>query len=121
MPDHQRAQNSILAALPAADWAPMRSSFQETPLRLGDILAEANAPFDHVHFSVLGVVSSVAIMENGASVEMATVGAEGAVGIDPILGSQEAAQPTRCSDCRHCRDHQLCGLCPLARCHASLS
>src|SRR4051794_26373975 len=68
----------------------MRGSFQETPLRLGDILAEANAPFDHVYFPVLGVVSSVAIMENGASVEMATVGAEGAVGIGPIFGSQEA-------------------------------
>ena len=90
MSDHQRVQNSILAALPAADWEPMRSSFQETPLRLGDILAEANAPIDRVYFPVLGVVSTVAVMEDGASVEMATVGAEGVVGIGPILGSQEA-------------------------------
>ena len=81
-------QNGLLAALPAADWNSMRASFSEIELRLGDVLLEPDVPTDHLYFPTRGFISTVSIMENGTSVEMATVGAEGMISFGAILGSR---------------------------------
>src|SRR3954449_2593982 len=83
-------RNSMLAALPAGDWALMCGSFQETELRQGEVLLEPGQAFSHVHFPVQGVVSAVARFQNGASAEMATIGSEGLVGLGVVLGSRRA-------------------------------
>jgi len=82
--------NSILASLAEADWGRMKASFSEVPLNHGDVLQHADEPLQQVYFLTVGVVSTVALFENGASVEMATTGAEGMVGIGAILGGQRA-------------------------------
>ena len=68
----------------------MNSGLQEIPLNYGDVLLRADEPVQQVYFPTLGVVSTVALFENGASVEMATVGAEGVIGIGAVLGSDIA-------------------------------
>jgi CRP-like cAMP-binding protein len=82
--------NSILASLAEADWGRMKASFSEVPLNHGDVVQHADKPLQQVYFLTAGVVSTVALFENGASVEMATTGAEGMVGIGAILGGQRA-------------------------------
>ena len=90
MSNTQQRQNSLLAALPAVEWERMQPDFQEVPLRYGDLLIEAGGLLDRLYFPVLGVISTVALFENGASAEMATVGVEGVVSLGAILGTQRA-------------------------------
>jgi CRP-like cAMP-binding protein len=87
MPDAPAHSNSILAALSEADWNRMKPDFREVPLHYGDVLLHADEPMQQVYFPTAGVVSTVALFENGASVEMATIGAEGVIGMGAILGS----------------------------------
>jgi CRP-like cAMP-binding protein len=82
--------NSILASLAEADWDRMKASFWEVPLNHGDVLQRADEPLQQVYFLTVGLVSTVALFEDGASVEMATTGAEGMIGIEAILGGQRA-------------------------------
>lgn len=90
MPYASGPRNSILAALPRADWDAIKSKFEEVPLNFGDVLVEADKPARRVYFPLAGVVSTVALFDTGASVEMATIGAEGVVGIAAVLGSDRA-------------------------------
>lgn len=87
MINRPQRQNSLLAAVPSADWRMMQGSFQIVELQHGRVLIEANTPLDRIYFPVVGVLSSVSYMQNGQSVEMATVGVEGMAGIGAILGS----------------------------------
>jgi len=82
--------NSILASLAKADWGRMMASFSEVLLNHGDVLQHADEPLRQLYFLTASVVSTVAVFENGATVEMATTGAEGMIGIGAILGGQRA-------------------------------
>jgi len=90
MPDTSAHPNSILASLPEADWNRMKSSFREVSLIYGDVLLRTDESVQQVYFPTVGVISTVAQFENGASVEMATVGAEGVIDIGAVLGSDTA-------------------------------
>lgn len=90
MPDAKSLPNSLLANLSDTAWESMRSVFREVPLRHGDSLMRANETFKVIYFPVAGVVSTVALFEDGRTAEMATVGREGFVGIGAVIGSETA-------------------------------
>ncbi len=52
------------------------------------ILYEPNAPIEYVYFPEDGVVSVVAVMENGSSIEVGTIGREGMVGSILLLKTE---------------------------------
>ena len=106
MTDGPAPRNSILAALPVADWDQMKTSFREVPLSAKDVLVEAGEALSYIYFPIRGMVSTVAIFESGDSVEMATVGAEGVVGMGAILHSIPPESPY-CRDPWFGRDSQL--------------
>jgi CRP-like cAMP-binding protein len=54
------------------------------------VLCEADEPLTHVYFIETGLVSLVSVFEDGTIAEMATVGREGLVGIDTLLGGERA-------------------------------
>jgi CRP-like cAMP-binding protein len=83
-------RNALLGALTDTDWQRMSSNSREVPLNSGTVLLRADDPYQQVLFPLAGVVSSVALFKNGASSEMATIGAEGMVDIGAILGSATA-------------------------------
>ena len=56
-------------------------------LERNQVLFEQGDPIDHVYFPLDSVVSSLAIMEDGTTMETLMVGREGLVGISAILGS----------------------------------
>jgi CRP-like cAMP-binding protein len=81
----QRAErNHILRVLPARDYSWILPHLTSIPLRVNDVLAEANEPFLHVYFVESGVVSIVNKTEGG-SVEVGTVGNEGMAGLSVFL------------------------------------
>jgi len=62
------------------------------PLSVNQVLYEQGDPIDYVYFPLDSVVSGLAIMEDGTTMEAAMVGCEGLVGISTILGSGRAGQ-----------------------------
>lgn len=83
-----RPKNRLLATLPAADFQRIRPHLQTVSLAAKQVLLRHDEPIRYVFFPNGGVCSVTAMMENGAEVEVATVGDEGMVGISAFFGSQ---------------------------------
>lgn len=84
-------ENRLLKALPAEALALIEPQLAPVSMLRGDVLFEASDPIEHVYFPQSGVVSLVALMRDGASVEAATIGREGAVGILTDAGARHAS------------------------------
>ncbi|HEY7064409.1 MAG TPA: Crp/Fnr family transcriptional regulator [Chloroflexota bacterium] len=80
-------ENRLLAALPRESYGRLRPKLEQVALRLKDILWEKDAPITHVYFPLNGVISMISIMDDGAAVEVGTVGNEGLVGVPVVLGA----------------------------------
>jgi len=55
-------------------------------LKFRQVLYEPRSPIDHAYFPTRGVLSAIIVMEDGNSIEVATVGREGVVGLPVFLG-----------------------------------
>jgi len=78
--------NLILSLLPTEELDRFRRHLQPVDLVQGQVLYEAGVPFSEVYFLDQGMISVVSIMENGASIEVGTIGNEGLAGLSVILG-----------------------------------
>src|ERR1041385_3729165 len=76
-----KVRNRLLAALPAVDQRRILPTLQGRSLEQGIFLHHRGEPIRHVYFPAGGVCSLVIPMNDGAMVEIATVGNEGAVGL----------------------------------------
>jgi CRP-like cAMP-binding protein len=85
-----RFKNRLLAALPHEILAGLEPHLKHVCLNRGRVVCEVNEPLSHVYFVEEGAVSLVTIFEDGATAEMATVGREGMVGVDTLLGGERA-------------------------------
>ena len=86
-------RNQLLASLLEAGCESLRSRLELVPMTMGDVLYEAESKVVHVYFPTTSVVSLLAIMEDGASDEIAFVGSEGIIGVPLFLGT--ATSPHR--------------------------
>lgn len=82
VPQHQ---NRLLAALPAQAIDAVRPHLTLREIRLGDILAETHGVVRHVYFPHSGIISLVVETGDGALVETAMVGRDGAMGASSAL------------------------------------
>jgi CRP-like cAMP-binding protein len=57
----------------------------------GQVLMDADSSLDHVFFPDSGIVSVVAVYENGSIIEMATVGREGCTGMQAFFGAKTSS------------------------------
>jgi CRP-like cAMP-binding protein len=83
-------RNRLLAALSPADFSLLAPNLKDISLTQGDVLQEAGEAIQHVYFPHSGMISLLAVMQNGSAVETATVGREGAAGAMSGLGSRIA-------------------------------
>jgi len=65
----------------------LRSDLKLVHLEVNQVLYESGDKIDVVYFPIDSVVSSLAIMEDGTTLETSMVGHEGLVGVSSILGS----------------------------------
>jgi CRP-like cAMP-binding protein len=79
--------NSLLAALPRAEYRELLASFEPLTLRFGEVLHEQEAPVPHVYFPVDCVISLIAAVENDQALEVGLVGREGMIGVSLALGA----------------------------------
>jgi hypothetical protein len=81
-----RPKNKLLARLPDADFERLRPHLRTIPTRHKQVFHPANTLVREVFFPNGGVASMTAVMNDGAMVEIATVGDEGLVGIGALFG-----------------------------------
>lgn len=74
-------QNRLLSALPPEDYRLVASHLTHVDLERGRLLYEPGDRVDTVYFPHDGVISLMTLMENGAAIESATIGREGALGL----------------------------------------
>jgi CRP-like cAMP-binding protein len=79
-------QNRILAALPTGEYQHLSRHLTPVSLPIGDILYNTDERITNVYFVNTGVVSLVANMKDGGSVEVGLVGNDGMVGLSVVLG-----------------------------------
>ncbi|MBI2815630.1 MAG: Crp/Fnr family transcriptional regulator [Acidobacteria bacterium] len=85
------SSNAILAALPADQFSRLTRHLVRVNLAREQVLYETARPFRHVYFPETCLVSVLADMENGTTVQVAQIGRSGMLGIYLALGSQNAA------------------------------
>src|SRR5215210_2986906 len=78
--------NQLLAALPPEELEALRPDLENVPLAFRQVLYEPERPLEHVYFPHRGVASLLTQLEDGSSIEVATVGPEGIVGLTVFLG-----------------------------------
>jgi CRP-like cAMP-binding protein len=88
---HER--NHLLRSLPAEEYAALAQRLEPIVLNVGDLQAEQNAPFSHVLFVEIGMVSVVNHIGKG-TIEVGTVGNEGMAGLSVFLDDGIATSKT---------------------------
>lgn len=83
---HFLTRNRLLAALPADVFDAVWPHLEHVLLPVKEVLIEPGTPLAHVHFVETGIVSTVASVEDGSSVEVGMIGREGLVGLPTVLG-----------------------------------
>jgi CRP-like cAMP-binding protein len=84
------SQNRLLSRLPPKEYQRLLPFLRLVPLEFKHVLNEPRSSIDHVHFPSRGVVSAVTLMRDGSSIEVATIGNEGMVGLTAFLGNEES-------------------------------
>jgi CRP-like cAMP-binding protein len=83
--------NRLIAAIPARQLAQLAPNLEIVPLTPRTVLVESGARLQHAYFPHGGVICLMAAMRKGGA-ETATVGPEGFIGFEALLGSRIASQ-----------------------------
>lgn len=80
--------NHILDSLPGGEVAALRPKLRRTTVGRGQELYAPGAPIRELYFPVSGLVSMVATLRSGRSIEVGTIGREGVTGLPMYRGSK---------------------------------
>lgn len=86
-----RPKNRLLAALPADDFRRLHPHLTTIPVRSKHVFHKQGEPIRHVYFPNGGVCSVTAALSSGESVEAATVGDEGMLGLEAFFTNSPVA------------------------------
>ncbi len=89
--DHSHRANRLIAAMPDELLARLAPHLKIVPLTPHMVLAESGSPLQHAYFPHAGVICLMAALRKGGA-ETATVGPEGFIGFEVLLGSNAASQ-----------------------------
>jgi CRP-like cAMP-binding protein len=84
-------RNRLLLALPASNLKRLLPQLEAITCEREQVLLDADSALEYVYFPDKGVVSVLAVYEDGSTIEMATVGREGCTGFQAIFGDQESS------------------------------
>ena len=89
------SQNWLLNRLLAIDGDYLLPQLRVVKLAFNDIISEHGDTIHDVYFPLDSIVSSLAIMEDGTTIEISMIGKEGVVGLSALLGGGAARHWTR--------------------------
>ena len=84
------SDNRLLAALPEDCLALLEPDLKEVALDQGTVCYEAGNPIEQIYFPQTGMISLLITVGNGETVEVASIGREGAAGLQSGLGSRSS-------------------------------
>jgi CRP-like cAMP-binding protein len=84
-------KNRLLLALPRREFDRLRPQLEPVNCESKEVLVDADGSLDHVYFPDSGVISIVAVYADGNTIEMATVGREGATGFQEFFGGRASS------------------------------
>ena len=87
MTNEPRPANRILASLPEDEFEQLSPKLRSVTFPIGTILYMPEQKIEHAYFVERGVVSLLAALEDGATVEAGVIGPEGLAGVSVILGA----------------------------------
>lgn len=88
MTEQPRPANQILSALPHEEFERLRPKLREVNLKIGDVMYEPEESIESVYFVNSGIVSWLATLADGNTVEAGVIGSEGLAGVSVVLGAQ---------------------------------
>ncbi|MDQ3818702.1 MAG: Crp/Fnr family transcriptional regulator [Acidobacteriota bacterium] len=88
-------RNSLLAALSKEDYECLRPHLERVKVAVEDSLYVQGDRMDYTYFPLDCIVSNLAIMRDGATVEVSMMGNDSVVGISAVIGGYAARQWTR--------------------------
>ena len=83
-------RNRLLASMGASDYALVEPHLQSAAFEQGVVVQEVGETIERVYFPQTGMISLVVATIEGAGIEAATIGYEGAVGVHRGLGKRRA-------------------------------
>jgi CRP-like cAMP-binding protein len=89
-------ENRLLAALPAGEYISLLPRLESVHLRRGQVIQEPSDSVRYAYFLRTGMLSQAVLLEDGASVEVGTVGNEGMLGLSLFHASAVARTRTVC-------------------------
>lgn len=87
---HTFIKNRLLAALPSEEYKRLLPDLESVYLPHKQVIYEANELIKYVYFPTDAVISLINLMENGADVEVGTIGKEGMLGIPVFLAGDRS-------------------------------
>ena len=87
MTNQPRPANRMLTALPHEEFERLRPKLREINFHIGETVYLPEHQMDYAYFINRGIVSWLAAVENGNTVEAGVIGSEGIVGVAIILGA----------------------------------
>ncbi len=90
LPLESRPGNKLLASLPRDEFARLRPHLRKLPTKVKQVFQRAEEPIREIVFPNGGVASIITVMQDGKTVETATVGNEGLIGIEAFWGGSVA-------------------------------
>lgn len=88
--------NRLLAMLPPTEYQQLLPRLEFVDTTFKQVLFERNKPIDYVYFPCNSVFSILSFTQNGAAVEVGTIGNEGFTGIDVLVGGKLATDTMIC-------------------------
>ena len=88
--------NWLLASLPRAEYEALLPDLQSVQLEHKQVLSRPDEPVEHLYFPRGAVISMLVAMEDGQTVEGATIGYEGLAGLPVFLGDGNAQDEAIC-------------------------
>jgi CRP-like cAMP-binding protein len=86
--DHDQRSNQLLDALAPASRERIDPHLEPVPFKLGAMVCDAGGLLKHAYFPTGSVLSLLTVLENGAAIETANIGREGAFGLFAAMYSR---------------------------------
>lgn len=86
--DHELRNNRLLGALQPSSRKRLNPHLERVDFMLGDMVCDAGGLLKHAYFPQGSVLSLLTVLENGAAIETANIGREGAFGLFAAMYSR---------------------------------
>lgn len=87
MRNSSRPANRILSALPDEEFERLQPKLRPISFPMGEIIYHPEQPIENVYFVSRGIISWLAALEDGNTVEAGVIGPEGVAGTSAVLGA----------------------------------